>query len=162
MVTDAVDGFSVTLPAGYTRITDKAKLRSVVKAGAATAGPRFKALLDQYESALDHQKVTAFKLSTPDYADNFNIIVDSAGQLDAEHIGDGYLPLKQVLEGKLGATITSHRVETVAGTNALRIEYRLPVAQKSVRGTQVYLIYNGKILILSIGQNDVGAIGVIV
>ena len=77
--------------------------------------------------------------------------------MDADHIADLYDQVKPVLEAKLGATITGHRLETVAGTKALRVEYRASVAGQPYRGTQVYLIHNGKALITTITQNDANA-----
>ena len=140
VVTDDVNRFSVTLPPGYTRITDKAQLEAIMKAGG-RADPKYKAILDQYAAVGDRARIYAIKLGDTDFADNLNIIVDTADGMDADHIADLYDGVvKPVLEGKLGATITGHRLETVAGTKALRVEYRAKFAGKSFRGTQVYLV----------------------
>jgi hypothetical protein len=40
-----------------------------------------------------------------------------------------------------------HKVEMVAGTKALRIEYRLTVAQRKVRGTQIHLVHNRRAVV---------------
>ena len=45
----------------------------------------------------------------------------------------------------------------VAGTKALRVEYRVKMGPARVRGTQVYLIPKDKLLVVTITQNDVEA-----
>jgi hypothetical protein len=157
VVTDALNGFAVTLPAGYRRITDKAQLESVMKTGTTVAGSRYEAVMNQYASVGANARVLAFKLGAADFSDNLNILAGPAEGMDAEHIGDIYDKVRPALAGKLGATITGHKIEMVAGTKALRIEYRLTVAQRSLRGTQIYLIHNGRAVVTTITQNDVAA-----
>lgn len=91
------------------------------------------------------------------YDFSVNILAVSPEGMDAEHIGDAYNQVKPVLEEKLGAVITGHRTETVAGTKALRVEYRVKMGPTRVRGTQVYLIHKDKLLVVTITQNDVEA-----
>lgn len=152
-MTDDVNGFSVKLPAGYKRIKDKATLRSALKAGL-SANPKLKAALDDYAPVVEQARVFAFKVGTTSFADNLNILAVSPDGMDAEHIGDAYAQVRPVLEDGLGATITGHRVVTVAGTQALRVGYRVKLPQGTVQGTQVYLIHNGKLLVVTITQND--------
>jgi hypothetical protein len=153
VVTDPENGFSVTLPAGYVRITDKAQLDSLMKAASKRAGAKIKAAMAQYGSLGSRARVFAIRIGATDFADNLNILVMPAAGADAEHFGDLYDQLRPTLEKQLGATITGHKVEAVAGTKALRIEYRLPVGQQSVRGTQVYLLHNGRVLVSTITQS---------
>lgn len=156
VVTDDVNGFSVRLPTGYTRITDKAMLQSMLKAGT-VKDRKLRAVLEQYAPVVERARVFAFKPGTTNFADNVNILAVSPEGMDAEHIGDAYNQVKPVLEEKLGAVITGHRTETVAGTKALRVEYRVKMGPARVRGTQVYLIPKDKLLVVTITQNDVEA-----
>jgi len=154
VVTDAKSGLSVTLPAGYVRITSKAQLASLVKAGSASSGAKLEAASAQYGSLVDSARIFAIKAGATDSAANLNILVVPAAGVDAAHVADFYDQVQPTLEGQLGATIISHKVETVAGTRALRIEYRLPVGTKSVRGTQVYLVHKDSVLVTTVTQND--------
>ena len=53
--------------------------------------------------------------------------------------------------------ITTALQSPVAGTKALRVEYRVKMGPARVRGTQVYLIPKDKLLVVTITQNDVEA-----
>jgi hypothetical protein len=154
VVTDAKSGFSVTLPSGYVRITDKAKLESAMKAGSAVADPKVKAAMAQYGSVVDRARVFAIKVGASDFTSNLNILVFPAEGMNAAHLGELYEQVRPTLEGQLGAKITSHKFQAVAGLKALRIEYGLPVGQRSARGTQVYLVHEGSVLVLTITQDD--------
>ena len=89
----------MTLPPGYTRITDKAQLEAIMKAGG-RADPKYKAILDQYATVGDRARIYAIKLGDTDFADNLNIIVDTADGMDADHIADLYDGVvKPVLRG---------------------------------------------------------------
>jgi hypothetical protein len=156
VVTDKVNGFTVTLPADYQRIRNKAQLSSRTRTGAARLS-RLKAVMDRYESMGVRARLFAFKVGTRVFADNINIIASPAAGVDADDIGSLYAQVSPSLSGKRGTTITAHRIETVAGTKALRVEYRVRLSKLSVRGTQVYLVHNGKVLITTITQNDVKA-----
>jgi hypothetical protein len=152
LVTDAASGFSVRLPAGYTQITSKARLNELIKAGAAT-NPKLKGLVQQYAALGNRARVFAYKLdSSNTFTDNLNImtIPSTAG---ADQIGQAFDKVKPELE-KVGATITNHRVEEIGGTKALRVEYRLRMPGKRVRGTQFYFIHRGNIVVTTISQID--------
>jgi len=111
-----------------------------------TTNPRLKAVFDQYALIGKNARVFAFKLDAKGFVDSVNILaVPASAGLGGEHIGNVYGQVKQALESKLGATIIDHRVESVAGTKALSIEYRLPVAQRSVHVRQVYVTHRGKL-----------------
>lgn len=150
-MTDQVNGFSVRLPAGYRQIRDKAQVRSLIRAGAAS-NLRLRAVLEQYAGLGDRARVFAYRLGAKGFADNVNILSEPAEGVDTNRIGEVYSQVKPALQGRLGATITGHRVERVAGRKALRVEYRLTVAQRSLRGTQVYLIHQGRALIVTVTQ----------
>jgi len=154
VVTDDVNGFSLTLPDGYVRITDRAQLESLVKAGMAK-NPRLKDVLKQYAAMGKSARVFALKHAVEGFADNLNVLAVPAAGLTGERIQDAYMTVKRALEYNLQATIVGHRVEMVAGTRALRVEYRLMIAQRPLHGTQVYLTHGDKLLIVSITQNEV-------
>ena len=75
--------------------------------------------------------------------------------MNAANFDGLYGQVESALERKLGATVTDHQVTTVSGTKALRVEYDAKAGQTPVRGTQVYVVHNGKLLCLTTTQNDV-------
>jgi hypothetical protein len=155
LITDGPSHFTVRLPAGYTRLT-KARVKSLGEAGVA-AMPQYKAILDQYLSLGDRARLFAYKTPVNGVGGNVNIAAFPAAGVTAGALEKGYdTALKPALK-QLGATITAHKVTKVAGAKAFRIDYRLTAAAQRVRGTQVYIPYRGKLLIVTVTQGDVGA-----
>ena len=153
--TDAVNGYSVVLPKGYKRMKDKAALRAMVQK-AAEANPGLKTEFEQYASVVDRVPVFALKLGKT-FNNNINILVTAPGGGTEDNIGDLYSQVPPVIEGKLGAKITDHKVMDLAGTKALRVDYRMKAGTEEVLGTQVYLVHNGKLLIVAITVKDASA-----
>lgn len=151
LITDAPNHFSVRLPAGYKRLT-KANVKALLKAGGA-ANPQLKPIIDQYASVGDRARVFAYKPGAGGTNVNVLTIPTKATSKDLETL---YAGVKPVVE-KVGARITAHGVERLAGTKAMRIEYRLSMSTMRMRGTQVYLIHRGKVIVMTITQPDVDA-----
>jgi hypothetical protein len=149
-VTDAADGISVTLPAGYTRLTDTAQLQAV--ANAASAPPQ---LASQIANAGDMfakgAKIVAYKTPDGAFADNLNIIVSDAAGMNPADIAQAFPAASQILTSS-GATVTGHSAVTVGGQPALQVEYTMPASGFTVNGTQVYIVHAGKVFITSISQ----------
>jgi hypothetical protein len=152
-VTDAADGISITLPAGYTRLLDPAQIQRLLAAGQAELQD-MQAQVANLSAAYKQAKIVAIKTPvTGPFASDLTVDVVSAGGSSPNDVAQLLTSASATLTSQ-GAKITGHSAVSVAGLPALRIDFTVAVGGITVDGTEVYVIYANKLYVTTMGQND--------
>jgi hypothetical protein len=149
--TVSAKGVSLTIPATWTVFAvDDPKL-DVILASAKKANPQLTLTPDSMKSTGTILLAVNSKPKDPSFAENVNVVLvpgapKSLKGLDVE--------FKKVLETQ-GAVVVSQKTEKMAGVDALRTEYKLPIngqngKKLTVIGTQIVAIKGGQLTILTL------------
>ncbi len=151
IATDAADGVSIALPAGYRQIKDAAQLQQLLDKGASTS-TFAKGLMTKY-GALLKSSIKIFALDTDQalLSDNVNLLVTPAQGASISEL-KAQLPQLELQLRSAGAKVGSTTTTTVAGSPALRLAYTLSNAGQELKGSQAYVLHHDKLYIITVTQ----------
>jgi hypothetical protein len=138
LVVDKANGYQLAIPAGYVRITNKAQLKKIAKAGAsavANSGIDAQLLNKTVKMLAYHPKTNA----------SLNVVVASSGGVTADQLPSAKSAIKKQVAG-LGARNIAFKQVTMGGAPALRATYTIKlqgprgfvVQYITVKGDQLY------------------------
>jgi hypothetical protein len=133
LVTDKANGYQLALPAVYLRITSKAQLNKVAKAGASAV--RRSGITQQMLNK--SVKMIAARL---DEAGSVNVVVVPAQGLTADQLPLAEPTIKKQLKS-LGARGVTFASATLGGDPALRISYTLKAQGRRVSTVQYMTVH---------------------
>jgi hypothetical protein len=143
---DKANGYQVAVPSGYTRVTSKAELAKILKAGSSTAAR------GGISQQMFGESVKMIAVNRKTFA-GVNVVVTPAGGMTADQLPAARPGIKKMV-AKIGARNVVFKSATMGGEPALRASYKLSQQGVSVLTVQYITVHDDRAYTLTFSQSD--------
>jgi hypothetical protein len=144
-VTDAENGFQLTLPRGYLRVTSKSELAAIGKAGSKVLKGSAAAAAATFTEHVELFAINTLSGST------INVVTTPSGGSTTDDLVGQADSLKAQVAGGLGAKQITMTTIKVDGDPALRANATLVNGGKTITLTQIYAVHGDNVYITTFG-----------